>query len=110
ACRLHAPRAAALRPGLLAQWGIEGEYAVATLHRAENTVQPVLAGVLDALAELSRELPIVLPLHPRTHEAGARPRLDAPRLRLVEPLGYLEMLALVGGARMVLTDSGGLQE
>jgi UDP-N-acetylglucosamine 2-epimerase len=110
ASRLYAPRAAARRPGLLARLGVDGEYAFATVHRAENTIPDVLEGIVAALVELSRELPIVFPVHPRTRAAGVRIPDDASGLRLVEPLGYLDALALVGGARIVLTDSGGLQE
>jgi UDP-N-acetylglucosamine 2-epimerase (non-hydrolysing) len=107
---LQRRRAGARRAELLAHIGLAGDYAVATVHRAENTSEPVLGGILAALAELSRELPIVMPLHPRTRAAGAAPRAEAPDLRMVEPLGYLDMLALMSGARMVLSDSGGIQE
>jgi UDP-N-acetylglucosamine 2-epimerase len=109
ACRLHAPRAAARRPGLLGRLGISGDYAFATVHRAENTRPEVLPGIYGALAELSRDLPIVLALHPRTRGSGV-PLPDEPALHVVDPLGYLDALALVGGARLILTDSGGLQE
>jgi UDP-N-acetylglucosamine 2-epimerase (non-hydrolysing) len=86
-----------------------GRYAVLTLHRPSNVDEPaVLRGLLAAVAELSRKLPVVFPVHPRT-----RARLGptaSPGLHLVEPLGYLEFLSLTSGARLVLTDSGGLQE
>jgi UDP-N-acetylglucosamine 2-epimerase (non-hydrolysing) len=110
ACRLQAGRAADRRSALLRELEVTGEYAVATLHRAENTTPEVLPGIMDALAELSRRLPVVLPLHPRTRAAGAGPRADAPNLRVIEPVGYLGALALFGGARLVLSDSGGIQE
>jgi UDP-N-acetylglucosamine 2-epimerase (non-hydrolysing) len=110
ACQRNAAPAADRRPALLRKLGIAGDYALATVHRAENTEPEILAGIMDALAELSRQLPIVVPLHPRTRAAGAGPRDDAPGLLIVEPLGYLDNLALIGGARVVLTDSGGIQE
>ncbi len=89
-------------------------YAVATVHRAENTDGPRLQQVMDALARVAGDgLPIVLPLHPRTSN---KLKADLPdwrppqNLRIVEPLGYLDMLRLVDGAALVLTDSGGLQK
>jgi UDP-N-acetylglucosamine 2-epimerase (non-hydrolysing) len=90
-----------------------GAYTVATVHRPSN-VDGVdsLAVILEALAEISERLPVVLPLHPRTRKSVERLGLGALLARLVvmEPLGYREMLALTDGAAVVLTDSGGLQE
>jgi UDP-N-acetylglucosamine 2-epimerase (non-hydrolysing) len=90
-----------------------GEYVVSTLHRPSNVDEPGPLGVLvEALAEVARELPVVLPLHPRTRqklEQFGLTRQAAP-LRLLEPLGYTEMASLTDGAAVVLTDSGGLQE
>jgi UDP-N-acetylglucosamine 2-epimerase (non-hydrolysing) len=73
---------------------------------------PVLARIVGALATLARELPVVFPVHPRTRAGLADPAVarSAAALRLEEPLGYLDFLSLVEGARLVLTDSGGLQE
>jgi UDP-N-acetylglucosamine 2-epimerase (non-hydrolysing) len=90
-----------------------GEYAVATLHRPSNVDdRQALRVILDALAALAREQPVVVPLHPRTRRRadafGLTARL-AP-LCLLEPLGYVDMLSLTQGAAVVLTDSGGLQE
>ena len=108
----HLPAARALDlPGRL---GLSrGEYVVSTLHRPSNVDQPGPLGVLvEALAEVARELPVVLPLHPRTRqklEQFGLTRQAAP-LRLLEPLGYTEMASLTDGAAVVLTDSGGLQE
>lgn len=90
-----------------------GQYAVATLHRQENVDDPaVLDGLLAALVETAGRVPLVFPVHPRTRQRlHARHALDAAAgVRLIEPLGYLEFLDLVAGARLVLTDSGGLQE
>jgi UDP-GlcNAc3NAcA epimerase len=93
---------------------VAGAYHVATLHRAENTPADRLGPLLATLAAVgSAARPVVLPLHPRTarviRDAGlALPA--GPGLRVVEPLGYLDMIALVARARLVLTDSGGLQK
>ncbi len=89
--------------------GLErGGYLLATLHRPELVDGPLLAEAMAGLREVTREMPVVFPVHPRT-----RARLtngDADGLRLLEPLGYLEFLGLLGGAAGVLTDSGGVQE
>jgi UDP-N-acetylglucosamine 2-epimerase (non-hydrolysing) len=93
-----------------------GRYAVLTLHRPSNVDdEAVLGGLLDAFQEIQRDLPIIFPVHPRTRNNLARSalarRLDAmPDLRLVDPVGYLEFLKLMSSARLVLTDSGGIQE
>ena len=97
--------------------GISGsDYAVLTLHRPSNVDNPeAFARILDALEEISRQLPIIFPVHPRTvsriKEFGFSKRVEAAAgLRLVDPLGYLDFLRLYSGARLVLTDSGGIQE
>jgi UDP-N-acetylglucosamine 2-epimerase (non-hydrolysing) len=104
-------RARAAAP--LATLGLQaGGYAVLTLHRPSNVDDPDrLARLFAVLEEIHRELPIVFPVHPRTR-ASMETRLGgrAPRLRLVDPLGYLEFLGLTAGAKLVLTDSGGIQE
>ena len=86
-----------------------GGYALATLHRPANVdVDEVLKGLTGALGDLSDECPVVFPVHPRTRaKLGSVP---PERLHLVEPRGYLDFLALQAGARLVLTDSGGIQE
>ena len=115
ALRAHLPAARAL--GIPEALGLPpGGYAVATLHRPSNVDDPVvLEGLLSALVDLSRKLPVVFPLHPRTAarlgEARQEAlRREAPGLRLVPPQGYLPFLSLAASARLVLTDSGGLQE
>jgi UDP-N-acetylglucosamine 2-epimerase (non-hydrolysing) len=97
--------------------GVEGrEYAVVTLHRPSNVDDPAtLARIISALETLSARLPVVFPAHPRTRgnlsEFGLLGRVaGAVDLRLTEPLGYLDFLRLYSGARLVLTDSGGIQE
>ncbi|HKI92673.1 MAG TPA: UDP-N-acetylglucosamine 2-epimerase (non-hydrolyzing) [Gaiellaceae bacterium] len=88
-------------------------YAVATLHRPENVDDPaVLTRLIAAIASVSRLLPVVLPLHPRTRERLEQQGLRelATGVRTTAPLGYLDFLGLVADAGLVLTDSGGLQE
>ncbi len=97
--------------------GLEGrDYAVLTLHRPSNvdelgTFTPILA----SLEAISQRLPVVFPVHPRTRKMVADFGLEervmkASGLRLIEPLGYLDFLSLLSTARLVLTDSGGIQE
>jgi UDP-N-acetylglucosamine 2-epimerase (non-hydrolysing) len=90
-------------------------YGVVTLHRPTNVDdRDTLVRLLACLSELSTELPLVFPVHPRAQArieaAGLQDRLAASALALTPPLGYLQMLGLVRAARLVLTDSGGLQE
>jgi len=85
-------------------------YALATLHRPANVDDPrALSRLLSALAEVAAQLPVVFPIHPRTR-ARLPEGFEAPGLKLVEPLGYLDFLALTADARLVMTDSGGIQE
>jgi UDP-N-acetylglucosamine 2-epimerase len=87
-----------------------GGYALATIHRAANTDDPRRLGdIFDALA-LLRE-PVIVPLHPRTRAALMGTDIEVePPVRIIDPVGYLDMLALERNARMVLTDSGGVQK
>ncbi|MCL2524241.1 MAG: UDP-N-acetylglucosamine 2-epimerase (non-hydrolyzing) [Betaproteobacteria bacterium] len=99
-------------PALIA--AAEG-YGVVTLHRPSNVDDPaVLAALLGVLREIATGLPLVFALHPRTRQNierfGLQNLIDRPRMLLLPPQGYLEMLGLMAGARIVLTDSGGLQE
>jgi len=92
------------------------DYAVLTLHRPSNVDEPkTFQGILDALEEIGRRIPIVFPVHPRTRKMIADFGLDerienVSGLRVIEPLGYLDFLGLYSQARLVLTDSGGIQE
>jgi UDP-N-acetylglucosamine 2-epimerase (non-hydrolysing) len=97
--------------------GLAGKsYAVLTLHRPSNVDDPVvLAKLLDVLEVVLADGPLVFPVHPRTRqklaEFGLAARVAAqPDLRPVDPLGYLDFLKLMAHARVVLTDSGGIQE
>ena len=94
---------------------VEGAYAVMTLHRPSNVDErDVFGGILDALLSVAERLPIIFPVHPRTRakieEFGFLGRIAASNIKLIEPLGYLDFMRLYSGARLVLTDSGGLQE
>ena len=94
--------------------GIERDYLLVTLHRPSNVDdREMLRAIVEALRELSAELPIVFPVHPRTRQRIAEFGLDlgdSSRFALMEPVGYLEFLALQRDARVVITDSGGIQE
>ena len=106
----HAPVAEAKSTMLHRLMLSPGQYVLATVHRAANTDDPrKLAEIFDALA-LLRE-PVIVPLHPRTKAVlmGTDIEIEAP-VRIIEPAGYLDMLALERGARIVLTDSGGVQK
>jgi len=98
------------RPTLSDLGVVEGGFGLVTMHRPSNVDDPeILAGLVGALNEVSRDVPLVFPIHPRT-----RQRLDvdslAPSITLAPPAGYLDFVALQAGARLVLTDSGGVQE
>lgn len=100
---------------LLARLGVNAcGYVLATIHRAENTDDPArLAAIVAGLARAAEAMPVVLPCHPRTLAALERAGLlDQARARLIctEPLGYLDMLAAERLARVVVTDSGGVQK
>jgi len=102
---------------LLRRMGLEsGAFCVMTLHRPSNVDhRETLAGILDAMRAIQQEITVVFPIHPRT-----RARLDEfglsdfaaamPGLVLTEPLGYIDFLSLYSNSRLVLTDSGGIQE
>jgi len=92
-----------------------GEYGVLTLHRPSNVDDPgVLKPLLEVLCEISQATPLIFPVHPRTRgrieAAGLGALLASGKIYLTQPLGYLEMLGLLKDARLVLTDSGGIQE
>jgi len=117
---LERHRAAAEELDLLRQLGLEkGRFATLTLHRPSNVDdRDVVLGILEALRAISNECTIVFPAHPRTRKMIEQFELSSffntgkkvEGIWLAEPLGYLEFLHLNINARMVLTDSGGLQE
>ncbi len=91
----------------------EKSFILATCHRAENTDDPQrLAGIMSALGEISATQTVVLPLHPRTQKLIAAANLEGllSKIRVVEPLAFLDMVALEQTAKAVLTDSGGVQK
>jgi UDP-N-acetylglucosamine 2-epimerase (non-hydrolysing) len=91
-------------------------FAVTTLHRPSNVDDRVtLSGIIEALGTISKRLPVVFPIHPRTRERIKQFDLNTvldnyPNIRLIEPLGYLDFLQLYSNSKLVLTDSGGIQE
>ncbi|KQQ56873.1 UDP-N-acetyl glucosamine 2-epimerase [Pseudomonas sp. Leaf127] len=99
---------------ILEQLGLQaGQFALATCHRAENTDDPRrLSEIMAALGDIAQQMPVVLPLHPRTrkslHDHGLVACLR--RLRVTDPLPFLDMMALEQAANVILTDSGGVQK
>ena len=110
-------RELARRSPVLQNLGLDARgYALVTLHRPSNVDAPqALDQMLDTFRQLEQRLPIVFPVHPRTRARFAEFGVDRQlaglrRLHLTEPLGYLDFLQLMANARLVLTDSGGIQE
>jgi len=95
--------------------GCNAGYAALTMHRPSNVDDPaILRTLLETVLKISRRLPVIFPMHPRTRAMierfGLEGMLDVPELLLLPPMGYLEMLGLMKDARVMLTDSGGIQE
>jgi UDP-N-acetylglucosamine 2-epimerase (non-hydrolysing) len=93
----------------------QDHYGLLTLHRPANVDDPsILRALLETILKISLRLPVIFPMHPRTRSTierfGLSRLLDEPRILLLPPMGYLEMLGLMKQARVVLTDSGGIQE
>lgn len=89
------------------------KFILATIHRAENTDEPKrLTSIFNALSEISNEIPIILPLHPRTRKIINTSKLTTQNSQLIfiDPVGYLEMIYLLQNCSLVMTDSGGLQK
>ena len=112
---LHAGERANRESGILAELALEPKrFALATVHRAENTDDPeVLSAIIEGLAIVSSRVPVVFPMHPRTKAALEKANLlDRARktLRLIDPVGYLDMVLLEKAAVVVATDSGGVQK
>jgi UDP-N-acetylglucosamine 2-epimerase len=108
---LHNIGIAEKRSSVLRRLGLKsGGYLLATVHRAENTDTPArLAAIVEAFGALPE--PIVFPAHPRTRSALVASGFSVPaNVQCIEPLGYLEMLLLEKHARLILTDSGGVQK
>ena len=109
----HLPKARSL--SIMSDLNLEpGKFVYVTLHRPSNVDSKAnLSSIIHNMIKIARLLPVVFPVHPRTHkmllEYGLLPQADA-RLQLIEPIGYLGSLCLTEYARLVVTDSGGLQE
>jgi UDP-N-acetylglucosamine 2-epimerase (non-hydrolysing) len=105
---------AARATGAVERLGLErGGYALVTLHRPSNVDgRDTLAGLMQLFGRIASRMPVLFPIHPRTRKMIQEFSLapDAAGLRLVDPVGYFDFLALEDGARVVLTDSGGIQE
>ena len=112
---LYNAELAALRSTVLADLDVQVHgFAVATIHRASNTDPDVLEGILTVLNEIADDvMDIVFPIHPRTASL-IRNQLSkwqpSEKLRIIDPLGYLDMLKLLDSAKIAITDSGGLQK
>ena len=95
---------------------LQGEYALFTLHRPSNVDdQETFTRIIEALEEIAKDLEIVFPIHPRTRKMaksfGLFERLEKiPGIHITEPIGYLDFVSLMAKSKLVLTDSGGLQE
>jgi len=92
---------------------LDDAYALVTLHRPSNVDEPeMLIKIMRTLEEISEDLPVIFPIHPRTRRrlSDLKLKTDNLDLRLIEPVGYLEFLGLQKSAKVVITDSGGIQE
>jgi UDP-N-acetylglucosamine 2-epimerase (non-hydrolysing) len=109
---LFALRPRALELGVPESYGVaEREYVLLTLHRPSNVDDPgQLAEIVEAVEEIAADVPVICPLHPRTHTRLESFGLSFNNARALPPLGYLEMLSLMSSAGLVMTDSGGIQE
>nr|AOR51119.1 UDP-N-acetylglucosamine 2-epimerase [uncultured bacterium pAW1] len=108
AAMLYTPKARE-RSDILSRLSLE-EFALCTIHRAENTNDPArLRGIIAALETIHHDLPVLLPLHPRTRKIMLEAGIDT-HIRLIDPVSYLDMLCLLQECTLVLTDSGGLQK
>jgi UDP-N-acetylglucosamine 2-epimerase (non-hydrolysing) len=107
------PKAEQRWPGLRQQFNLD-QYVLVTLHRPSNVDDPqTLQAIMGGLAEISQSIPVLFPIHPRTRqrlEHSQPAAIPNSQLQLIEPLGYLDFLALQAHASLVLTDSGGVQE
>ena len=100
----------ARKPGWLDQLELSHNYALATIHRAENTDNlDRLHEIVSSLNEIHKKTPVILPLHPRTKKKLEKLNVKL-NIHVVEPVGYLEMVFLLKNCRVVLSDSGGVQK
>ncbi len=114
-CKATPPEETLSRAGAIGAEAVQQGYGLVTMHRPSNVDErPVLERLLVTLGDISRELPLVFPIHPRTRARinafGLDGLLLQTRILQFGPLGYLELLGLMEKARLVLSDSGGIQE
>ena len=97
---------------ILQNFGLTGKkYALATLHRPSNVDDPkMLKKIINILGKVARKMPVMFPIHPRTQKNLKKWHIAHGKITLIEPVGYLDFLALMSNATAVLTDSGGIQE
>ncbi|HEX8552992.1 MAG TPA: UDP-N-acetylglucosamine 2-epimerase (non-hydrolyzing) [Abditibacteriaceae bacterium] len=112
---LHYAAAAELKSNILQHLQLKSkEYILATIHRAENTDVPaVLRGIFEGISQIAKDVPVIMPLHPRTLAALKHEGLlegIGERIHIIEPVGYLDMIMLEKNARLIVTDSGGVQK
>ena len=109
---LYVSRAAMKTSTIVERLGLsDKQFGLCTLHRAENTDDPArFARILDYIAEQSRALPLVFPVHPRVAGRVTPWAAKLPQVTVIDPVGYIDMHRLLAGASTVLTDSGGLQK
>jgi UDP-GlcNAc3NAcA epimerase len=109
---IHAMERARRTSGILETLGLKpGEFVLATVHRAENTDDPArLAAVVETLKREAEGRIVVLPIHPRTRAALARTGVETGHIRIIDPVGYIDMARLLEACALVMTDSGGLQK
>lgn len=88
----------------------EDKFVLATIHRQENTDDPIrLKGIIDGLNSINQVSPVIVPLHPRTKKILQQQNIT-PQFKLIDPVGYFDMIVLLKNCEMVLTDSGGVQK
>jgi len=111
---LHASRLADSHSTVLDDQGLtSSRYGLVTIHRAENTTSEIATGMFAALESISRTMPLVFPMHPRTRAliTTQYPDWNPPStLKVIEPVGYFDMMKLLKNAQIMLTDSGGVQK
>lgn len=112
---LHFQKVSLKEEGVLARYGLTSkQYALLTLHRAENTDQrSQFYEIIEGLISISKQIPVVFPIHPRTAKVLKEEKLEnyvRQHLHIIDPVGYVEMITLTRHAQVVLTDSGGLQK
>ncbi len=101
-----------VRSNILAKYDLKKKgYVLVTIHRAENTDNKErLRSIFEALKKINKDVKIILPLHPRTRKAVKESRIDVSGLKVIEPISYLDMICLEKNAKVICTDSGGMQK